>query len=180
MMDELAPVRRSGVGGPDNRTDGISDLLLRAEGATVLDVGCNRGHVLFEFYRAGARLVHGCDIYAPGVQCARHWFAELASVRSRFEVTDLEKGIKPVIDAFGGEGYDIVLFLGVLHKLKRTTMTPAGWENFTHRLGKMAHHYFAWSGEAEDLPMLDRALAPKRRLHTSELAKPGWPAAIWG
>lgn len=179
LMDEEHPVRRSGVGSHDIRFDGLSDLLLRARGASVFDVGCNRGHVAFEFYCNGARLVHGCDIYGPGIAAARHWFAELPHVESKFEIVDLEKGPAAITAAFGSVGYDMVLLLGVYHKLKRA-MLPDALLELVRYLGELSLSYFAWTGYADDLPTIEVALAPRLRLvHWSELGIIDRPAAIW-
>jgi SAM-dependent methyltransferase len=178
MMDELHPQRRV-VGLHDIRFDGLSDLLLRARGCSVIDVGCNRGHVAYEFAINGARLVHGCDIDAPSIQAARIWFSELPHCQSRFEVVNLEKG-PASLEVFGPGGYDIVLFLGTLHKLKRV-MRPELLSSLIIDLGRRAHPYLAWSGYQVDLQLMDRELATigMRRVHTSYLALPDKPYAIW-
>lgn len=178
-MDPAHPVRRSGVGSHDIRFIGFTDLLLFARGASVIDVGCNRGHNGYEFYRDGARLVHGCDIDGASIQAARHWFAELSYVESKFEVVDLTKGPKALSEAFGPQGYDIVLFVGVQHKLKRH-MKVDQLDELTVDLGKRALKYLGWNGYPEDIFQMDAAMktAGLRRIHTSELAHPGI-AAIW-
>lgn len=179
-MDEKHPVRRSGVGSHDIRFIGLTDLLLFARGASVIDVGCNRGHNAYEFYRDGARLVHGCDIHGPSIQAARHWFAELEYAESKFEVVDLTGGPQALTDAFGTEGYDIVLFIGVQHKLKRT-MAQQKLDDLTLYLGQRTLKYLGWMGSGpEDLEPMDKILKRSglRRIHTSEFAKPGI-AAVW-
>lgn len=163
----------------DCRYDGLSDLLLRACGASVFDVGCNRGHVGYEFYRNGARLVHGCDIDGQSIAVARGWFSELAEVESKFEVVDLE--VKEAIQiVFGTTQYDIVGFVGVYHKLVRK-MNPYDLSELMRDLGRRSLRYFAWNGYPEHLAPIDADL--KRcglaRVHTSELAHPGRFAAIW-
>lgn len=180
MMDITHPVRRSGVASHDIRWIGLNDLFLFARGASVLDVGCNRGHVGYEFARSEARLVHGCDIDAPSMQAARFWFAELPYVESKFEVVDLTKGAAALDKAFGPEGYDIVLFIGVQHKLKRV-MKPQQLDDLISDLGTRALTYLGWNGYTEDLEQMDRALkkAGLLRIHTSEIPGPGRPAAIW-
>jgi len=176
MMDELHPQRRV-VGLHDIRFDGLSDLLLRARGCSVIDIGCNRGHVAYDFALNGARLVHGCDIDAASIQAARMWFSELPHCESRFEVVNLEGGASS-LDVFGPEGYDIVLLLGVVHKLKRVMKREALVE-LIEALQQRVLTYFAWTGYAEDLKMMDGFLPELTRVHTSTLALPGRPAAIW-
>jgi 2-polyprenyl-3-methyl-5-hydroxy-6-metoxy-1,4-benzoquinol methylase len=178
LMDETHPVRRV-MGIHEIRFDGLSDLLLRAHGCSVFDVGCNRGHVGWDFAMNGASVVHGCDIDGPSIQCARMWFSEHPHVVSKFEVVDLTKGPTAVAAAFGDQDYDIVLLIGVQHKLKRI-MAAADLSSLISHLGDRALTYFGWNGYAEDLAQMDEALRGKLvRVHTSELALPGRPAAIW-
>lgn len=176
-MDEKHLMRRV-VGIHEIRFDGISDLLLRARGCSVFDVGCNRGHVGWDFAMNGASVVHGCDLHAPSVQCARMWFSEHPHVSSKFEVVDLAGGPDTVKRAFGDQAYDIVLLIGVQHKLKRT-MSQGDLQLLISHLGDRAKTYFAWNGYADDLPQMDAGLVGLQRVHTSELALPGRPAAIW-
>jgi SAM-dependent methyltransferase len=179
MMDETHPARRV-VGIHEIRFDGLSDLLLRARGCSVFDVGCNRGHLGWDFAMNGARLVHGCDIDGPSIQCARMWFSEHPHVESKFEVVNLEQGPKAVRDAFKDWNYDVVLLVGVQHKLKRA-MSKADLDLLIVHLGQRASTYFAWNGYSEDLPQMQSCLggAGLTQVHTSELALPGRPAAIW-
>jgi 2-polyprenyl-3-methyl-5-hydroxy-6-metoxy-1,4-benzoquinol methylase len=179
LMDETHPVRRV-VGIHEIRFDGLSDLLLRAHGCSVFDVGCNRGHLGWDFACNGARLVHGCDIDQPSIQCARMWFSEHPHLESKFEVVNLEHGPPAVTAAFGELKYDIVILSGVQHKLKRVMNIPALDALIVH-LGERANTYFAWNGYEEDLPQMDLCLvkAGLNRVHRSELALPGRPAVIW-
>ena len=178
-MDEAHPVRRV-HGIHEIRFDGLSDLLLRAHGCSVFDVGCNRGHVAWDFAMNGARLIHGCDIDGPSIHCARMWFSEHPHVESKFEVVDLEKGLEAVRAAFGHQVYDIVLLIGVQHKLKRVMSSEALGALVTF-LGQISMRYFGWNGYAEDIENMDAWLGVPnlKRVHTSELALPGRPAAIW-
>jgi 2-polyprenyl-3-methyl-5-hydroxy-6-metoxy-1,4-benzoquinol methylase len=179
MMDETHPVRRV-VGIHEIRFDGLSDLLLRAHGCSVLDVGCNRGHVGWDFAMNGARIVHGCDIDQASMQCARMWFSEHPHVDSKFEVVDLSGGPDAVTMKFGAVRYDIVLLIGVQHKLKRV-MAPDKLSDLIKHLGDRALTYFGWNGYLEDMDQMDQALrkAGLKRVHVSELALEGRPAAIW-
>jgi len=179
FMDEKHLVRRV-VGIHEIRFDGLSDLLLRAHGCSVLDVGCNRGHVGWDFAVNGARLVHGCDIHGPSITCAKMWFSEHPHVESKFEVVDLSKGSDAVKSAFGDSVYDIVLLIGVQHKLKRV-MNHNALSDLITRLGERALTYFGWNGYADDQSQVDHSLkkAGMTMVHWSELALPGRPAAIW-
>lgn len=179
QMMEDHPVRRV-QGIHEIRFDGLSDLLLRAHGASVFDVGCNRGHLLWDFAMNGARLAHGCDLDRPSILIARGWFAEHPHIESKFEIVDLRDGRKAVSAAFNDTLYDIVLFIGVQHKLKRV-MPGGNLSELITYLGSLSKVYFGWNGYAEDIKQMDEALhyCGLKRVHTSELRLPGRPAAIW-
>jgi hypothetical protein len=157
----------------------LSDLLMRARGASVIDIGMNRGHLAYDFALNGARLVHGCDIYAAGVLAARHWFAELPHVESKFEVVDLTKP-DALEKAFGNQNYDITLLIGVYHKLARV-MDAQSLSKLIRWIGNRSASYFGWMGYPDALPPIDvdMKVCGLKRIHTSELAFPGRPAAIW-
>ncbi len=178
LMDEKNPQRRV-QGLHDVRWDGLSDLLLRARGRSILDVGANRGHTLYDFALNGATCVHGCDVYGPGMAAAQHWFAEIKDCEAKFVAVDLTKP-DALGQAFGNRGYDIVLMIGVLHKLKRE-MSEEAVSTLMQDLGQRAINYFGWSGYPEEIPQLDIAMAVAglKRVHLSEMAGEGRPAAIW-
>lgn len=183
-MPEHVIMRRV-AGGHNLRLDGIGDLLSRARGTSVLDVGCNRGQVGYDFMLNGAALVHGCDIYEPGIVLAREWFADLRSVQSQFEVVDLRDG-PAALAPFGEQRYDITLMLATYHKLKRSMPAEVLSELMTHLIGR-TDRYFGWRAtsdkrdenwqEMKALDDLIHGLGFKRR-QTSELSDLGL-AAIW-
>ena len=167
------------------RLDGLADILARAKGTTVFDIGCNRGAVCHDFVLAGASVVHGCDNYVKGMEVANEWFADIRSVNARFEVVDLTGGGAAVEKAFGQHllaSYDIVVMLAVYHKLwrvmgKDALRTLVEW--FADRCGK----YFVWRGSREEKTELDGILVPKgfRLVHYSELCEielPEYPQAV--
>lgn len=167
----------------DLRMDGISDLLPRARGATVFDIGCNRGLAGFEFAYNGADRVMGCDNYEDGITCCRHLFCDLRAVKHRFEVVDLTGGEKAMRKAFGADAdleHDIVLMLATFHKLKRV-MTGAALADLVKFFGKRTTKYFAWRGYHDEIKPLDEALGKVglKRIHTSMISDIQ-PAAIWG
>src|SRR5262252_8754013 len=103
------------------RLDGLADLYARSHGASVLDIGCNRGWVSFDLCLHGAAVVHGLDSSEVTIATAREWFADFRSVDSRFEIVDLQGGAGAIKRAFGEsyrQEYDIVLMLAVYHKLR--------------------------------------------------------------
>jgi SAM-dependent methyltransferase len=179
LMDDPFPKRR--VHGPhDLRFDGLSDLLMRVRGKSVLDVGCNRGHTLYDMGLNGAAVVHGCDIFGPGMAAARQWFIEVRDFESRFETVDLSKG-PAALEVFGDRRYHLVMMLGVYHKLKRV-MPAELLSALMQDLGNRTIEYFAWNGYAEEMPTIsgDLARCGLTRVHLSELpGGPDRPAAIW-
>jgi len=170
----------------DLRLDGMMDLVIRAHGATVLDVGCNRGLVGFELANNGAEVVHGCDYFEDGIKTARELFVDLRNVRSRFEVVDLRDGPN-ILKAHFMSAYEMVLLLATLHKLKRS-MEPESLRELIVYLGQITGHYFAWRGTSDkpeenedEIIFLDLHLAGVglRRIHTSYISDALGVAAIW-
>lgn len=183
-----APYRidRRVAGDHDIRLDGITDLIVRARGASVMDIGCNRGMVGYELAKNGARLVHGCDIYEPGILTAREVFADLRSVESQFEVVDLRGGAQ-ALEPFGDRNYDIVVMLATYHKLKRV-MPQGDLSDLIKHLGKRTNRYFGWRGTGTDIASnkdemkrLDADLGSVGliRIHTSHISETLGVAAIW-
>lgn len=172
-------LQRRVAGYHDIRLDGMTDLVLRAPGASVLDLGCNRGLVGFEMANNGARLVHGCDIDAGCIDVARGVFADLRSVESQFEVVDLTKALP-----FPKVHYDIVLMIATYHKLKRV-MTQDSLSELIRDLAGRTDKFFGWRGNGnndearEEMANLDRDLKGLRRVHTSSLSLTLGLAAIW-
>jgi SAM-dependent methyltransferase len=180
-------LQRRVAGYHDIRMDGMTDLVCRAPGASVFDIGCNRGLVGFEFANNGARLVHGCDTFEQGIMTARELFADLRSVEAKFEVVDLTGGPAAVAAAFGDAHYDIVVCLATMHKLKRV-MTNDALVDLMQDFGRRTNKYFAWRATSEkpdenedEMAFLDACL-PKvglKRIHTSYISETLGLAAIW-
>lgn len=179
-------MQRRVAGTHDIRMDGMTDLVMRARDASVLDIGCNRGLVALEMAQNGARLVAGCDNYAEGIQTARHIFADIRHVKSQFEVVDLTKAepLRP----FREPTYDIVLMLATYHKLKRI-MGASDLSVLMKDIGRKTLHYFGWRATSDkpeeneqEVENLDRDLAVVglQRIHTSYISKQLGVAAIWG
>ena len=178
-------VQRRVAGNHDLRLDGMTDLLQRAKGKSVFDIGCNRGMVGYEFALNGASDVHGCDIYDKGVETAREVFADLRFVDGRFEVVDLTKG-PSALGVFARQ-YDITVCLATYHKLKRL-MEPADLTALMQHFGKWTKGYFAWRGTSDkpdendaEIDALDRDLKPAGlvRIHTSYISNELGVCAIW-
>ncbi|MBX3482527.1 bifunctional 2-polyprenyl-6-hydroxyphenol methylase/3-demethylubiquinol 3-O-methyltransferase UbiG [Phenylobacterium sp.] len=169
------------------RLDGMADLYWRARGASVFDIGCNRGAVSYDMALAGAAKVDGCDIYEEGVRTARELFADLRDVKSLFEVVDLTGG-PAALKPFAGRQYDITLCLATYHKLKRAMPEAALSELMAH-FGRQTRGWFAWRGTSDkaaendaEIAALDADLgrAGLARIHTSYISAELGAAAIWG
>lgn len=180
-------MQRRVAGYHDIRMDGMTDLVMRAKGASVFDIGCNRGLVAFEFANNGATLVHGCDLYEPGIDTARHLFADMRHVQSRFEVVDLTLG-PPALAVFDQKNYDIVLLLATYHKLKRA-MPQEKLSDLMRHFGRSTRKYLAWRATSDkpqeneqELEVLDVDLGAVglQRVQTSYISRSLGVAAIWG
>ncbi len=192
MVDKFKPVGASYVvqrrvaGESDYRLDGLTDLLLRARGASVFDIGCNRGMVGVDFALNGAKRVDGCDNYELGIQTAREVFADRRLCANRFEVVDLTKG-PHALSAFAGQMYDITLCLATYHKLKRI-MDPKDLTVLVKHFGSWTKGYFGWRATSDkpeendqEIENLDRDLKQVGlvRIHTSYISVELGVAAIW-
>lgn len=183
-LDENKLMRR--VAGYHNyRLDGMGDILTRCRGASVLDVGCSRGQVGYDFVINGATKLHGCDIDGEAIKVARSWFIDTRAIESRFEVFDLTKGS---LSVFGSTKYDIVLMLATYHKLKRV-MKPEALSVLMKDIGGRTGKWFCWRGTSEkpsenegEIFNLDKNLGAcgLKRIHTSYLSMQLGVAAIWG
>lgn len=166
-----------------DRLAGLRDLFQYVRGMSVLDIAMNHGLVSLELARRGVSLVHGCDYHQPGVLAARAIFDEF-KISSRFEAVDLTGGPKAVQAAFGADylpHYDIVLFLGIYHKLKEQTSDDV-IEGLIRDLAERSARYFVV--RAASSMMLDeigRILGRSglRKVHFSALSLVVGPMEIW-
>jgi SAM-dependent methyltransferase len=166
-----------------DRLAGLRDLFQYARGMSVLDIAMNHGLTSLELARRGVSLVHGCDYHEPAVSTARSIFAEF-KIPSRFEVVDLTGGPEALQAAFGADylpRYDIVLFLGIYHKLKDQT-SDAVIEGLVRHLAARAAHYFVV--RAANTDMLDEVgltlrKSGLRKVHFSALSMVVGPMEIW-
>jgi hypothetical protein len=172
------------------RLDGLGDLLVRAKGAAVFDIGCNRGAVCHDFVLSGAAVVHGCDngLETDGttvISTANKWFADIRSVDACFEVVDLTGGPDAVRKAFGGrlrQRYDFMLMLAVYHKLRRVMPLDQLLrlvEFFAQHTGR----FFVWRGSAQEVeefePVLTKCGFAKAHFSViCEVKLPEFPDAV--
>lgn len=103
------------------RFQGLDPLFQRAGGCSVLDLGMSEGHIAYEFARHGALVVHGLEQHRDKVRFAERLFRDTA-IDTCFLCADLSFS-GPSFEARYGKAllprYDIVLFLGVYHHLKK-------------------------------------------------------------
>lgn len=90
---------------------GLAPALREARGKTVFDIGCAEGVISLAFLDAGASEVYGVDIHAPHLQVA--WALSRGRQGVRFDHADLRE----LGERVPTKRYDIVLALGVIHKL---------------------------------------------------------------
>ena len=175
------------AGAHNYRLDGMGDILVRARGASVLDLGCSHGQVGHDFVLNGCKLLHGCDLNPEVVSVAANWFHDFRQIESKFMVCDLSKGPQALKDAFGDRKYDIVLMIAVYHKLKRV-MDARLLADLMRDIGKRTDKYFCWRATSDkphendqELGHLDQVLGGVglKRVHTSTLSQQLAHAAIW-
>lgn len=98
----------------DEQMLGLDRALAECRGKRVLDLGCAEGLIGREFARAGAALVVGIEVLQTHVDVARRACAkEVKEGKMVFVVADL----RDVTATPPTERYDIVLALGIIHKL---------------------------------------------------------------
>lgn len=91
---------------------GVSDVLERANGKTVLDLGCAEGAITLEFAKAGAASILAVDLLESHLKIARSLCADHP------QVTFIQGNLDHLIDEVVEEQYDIVLALAIIHKLR--------------------------------------------------------------
>lgn len=107
------------------RIGGLGLLFEAAKGATVLDLGCFDGLIAYEFFRSGARLIHGLDNDAYRLDTANRIFSQV-NIPYRFAHADLRRpdAIEVALGEAGLDRYDIVLFLGVFQHIYKSMPVP--------------------------------------------------------
>jgi 2-polyprenyl-3-methyl-5-hydroxy-6-metoxy-1,4-benzoquinol methylase len=98
----------------EEQMTGVTPALAEASGKTVLDLGCAEGLVGREFALAAAKSVHGVDSIEDHLACARK---QCRGLPMTFEHANLNEWIPPQLENGTIQRYDIVLSLGVAHKM---------------------------------------------------------------
>lgn len=149
-----------------DRLRGLDYVLARCAGCSVLDIGCNEGLIAYEFARNGIRIVHGFERDGHRVNFATRLFRDVP-VESRFIRANLAKpGFEGQYGSLLREQYDIVLFLGVYHHLRRQMPTEDLRELVTFLVDR-AGEWFVDRGKA--LPEYESTLLSRgfRLVHSS-------------
>ncbi|MFV1979020.1 MAG: class I SAM-dependent methyltransferase [Myxococcota bacterium] len=119
--------RKRFTGNLFDRSRGLEPVLEDCRGETILDIGSCDGLVAYEFARAGASTIHGLERDAADVYFANRLFRDVPT-ESRFIQADLSIS-GPEFDRRYGQkllpAYDMLLFLGVYHHLKRQAAPEA-------------------------------------------------------
>lgn len=132
---------------------GFADLYRFARGASILDIGCKRGQICFEFAAHGASYVYGIDNNPHNTVIAKAIFADVSSCSHVFECADV---LKLNFEPFANRSFDIVLLLATYHKLKRQDAIRA--PQLVARLGQIAKRFFVWGGYLAEMPEIEAAL----------------------
>ena len=103
---------------PHDRLNGLQALQRRAEGLSLLDLGCAEGHVARYFLDGGVRLAHGVDKHRRRIASARRLTAD---PRARFERGDIADRPGVARACRLEAAYDVVLTLDVYQQLAPET-----------------------------------------------------------
>lgn len=147
---------------------GFADLYPFVRGASVLDVGCKRGLICYEFAAHGAAAVHGIDRNEQFIGIAREVFFDISSCEHSFTCAD---ALKLEWEFFRPAYADIVLMIATYHKLRRQDANRA--VEVIRVLGARAQQFFVWTGYSKELPEVEDALGGAWRLtQTSNMNVP--------
>lgn len=144
-------------GSQSDRLVGLDKLLGKAPGAKVLDLGCYMGWVAEAFAARGAAVVDAVDLYLPGVESTKALLAQ-HDANFRVEKCDLRGGYEALKMALPGyESYDIVLYLGLHHHLRRS-LNKDTLDAFVSTLSNRTATYFALRTKEEFFPDVETVL----------------------
>ncbi len=131
----LAAKRRGDI---VKRIAGFDLVLGKAQDASVLDIGCYDGLIAYEFFRAGAKQIHGLDNDAYHLATANRIFSQVA-IDHAFAYADMRQpnAIAKYLGVHYQDQYDIVCFLGVYQHIYRD-MSEALREALIHQVSSLA------------------------------------------
>jgi tRNA (mo5U34)-methyltransferase len=132
-------------------------------GWTALDIGCNAGYYSFQLARLGAQVV--------GIDHDERYLAQAAWARSRFGLDEQVDLRRMTVYELAGEieGYDLVLFMGVLYHLRYPLLGLDIVSSVTRRL-LVLQTLTTTDAPASALPA-DVPISERERL-----LAPDWPA----
>lgn len=99
----------------DEQAQGLQDYDFN--GKTVLDLGCAEGLISAYALMEGAKLVHGCEIVNDHIQVARRLMAGKKAQFFEMDLGNFKQWHKNTFSQMLPR-YDVVLMLGIAHKLK--------------------------------------------------------------
>lgn len=131
------------TGSSFDRINGIEYFSDKVKNGSVLDIGCHRGLIAYEFARYGASCVHGFDVYMPGITFAEELFSEIY-IDYVFKRVDLSLGVKHFVKCFDHllkPSYDVVIFLAMYHHLKKQMPFEALKDLISFLLEKVGRYF---------------------------------------
>lgn len=175
--------QRRAIGWHGYRLDGMSDVLLRCRGASVLDIAASRGMISYELALNGATVLHGVDEYEKGMEVANEVFADIRAVDAKFVKCDLRGGMTAVADALGEDFlrlYDIVIYMAIHHKLKRI-MDERSLTDLVDGLAAACNGYFLFRGSDQEQDEVGKRLNiyGLRMIQWSAITEDDAPCSIW-
>lgn len=118
---QVPGIRPAGDRSLQEQVMGLAPALAEAKGKTVLDLGCAEGMIAREFALAGAADVHGIELLQTHLDVAR----KVVKGVPRVHFTCAHLADYVMENPEPGQ-YDIVLALGIIHKLDDPGM-PLAW-----------------------------------------------------
>lgn len=108
----VIPGKQTGDRTIEEQMEAVRPATLECQGKRVLDLGCAEGLVSIEFLKAGAHFVQGMEGLQAHVNVAHTLTLNLGS---RINIKQVDLLSPPIIEEH--ERFDIVLALGIIHKL---------------------------------------------------------------
>lgn len=142
------------AGTPLDRIAGLEPLLSVAVGCSILDIGCHKGFVAYEFAKRGAARIDVIDRFAEGIDVARALLEEF-DIQFSAQAADLTQ--RQLADLGALPAYDIVLYLGVHHHLTKQDRDAA--ESLFADARRRAARYFAVRTGARRLAAIHEPLS---------------------
>lgn len=113
--------KKSFIGSIFDRLQGLEFLMPYCKNTSVLDVGACDGLVAYEIARYGAAVIHGFEQNIDDISFARRLFRDVPckTIFVEANIAVNSQAFRNQYKSILKELYDIVLFLGIYHHLKR-------------------------------------------------------------